>query len=222
VSVIYNWADEQSLISARKVLPENFPGADRFRILFAGNIGKAQSLDAVLDAATQLKEMSSTIMWIFLGGGVEVPRLKKEVELRKLDNVLFLPQVSMSEVGTFLASADALLVHLREDPLFEITIPSKTQAYLAIGKPLLMAVSGDAAALVEEAQAGVTARSEDVESIMTAARKLQSMTQEELGGLGENALRFYNERLSLAVGVSQFGEVFRELVERRTKHEERP
>lgn len=222
MSVIYNWADEQSLISASKALPENFPGADRFRILFAGNIGKAQSLDTLLDVATQLKEMSSTITWIFLGGGVEVPRLKKEAELRKLDNVLFLPQVSMSEVGTYLASADALLVHLREDPLFEITIPSKTQAYLAIGKPVLMALSGDAATLVLEAKAGVTARSEDVESILTAARRLQSMTQEELGGLSENALRFYKERLSLSVGVAQFGEVFRELVERKNKHEEQP
>ncbi len=75
----------------------------------------------------------------------------------------------MSEVGGMLEESDALLVHLRKDPLFETTIPSKTQAYMAIGKPILMAVNGDAALLVKKAGCGVIAESESAEAIAAAA-----------------------------------------------------
>ena len=71
-----------------------------------------------------------------------------------LTNVFFLSPVPPSQIGAYLSAADVLLVHLKEDPLFRITIPSKIQAYLAAGKPILSAVPGDASNLVTESQAG--------------------------------------------------------------------
>ena len=142
LTVVYNWAEEAALASPVGQVPAAFPAADRFRIVFAGNMGKAQALDTVLDAAALLQQRGSRVCWVMLGGGVEVGRLKAEAAKRQLANVVFLPAVPMAEVGTYLHAADALLVHLRKDPLFEITIPSKTQAYMTVGKPLLMAVWG--------------------------------------------------------------------------------
>jgi len=208
LTVIYNWADEQSLVSSVVSLPDHFPGADRFKILFAGNIGKAQSLDAVLDAVSSLKLEKSNITWIFLGGGVEVSRLKSEAEHRELDNVIFLPQVSMSEVGAYLDAADALLVHLRKDPLFQVTIPSKTQAYMAVGKPLLMAVEGDAAELVQKAEAGLIAIPEDSKSIARAALDLEAMSKKDRQIMASNGKMFYEQYLSLKVGAQSFGILF--------------
>ena len=208
IEVIYNWADESALLSPVGAVPTDFPEADRFRVVFAGNIGKAQALDAVLDAAAILQARSSRVSLVLLGGGVEVSRLKIRAIEMKLGNVVFLPPVPMSEVGTVLAAADVLLVHLRKDRLFEITVPSKTQAYMAVGKPLLMAVSGDAADLVRQAKCGLIAESENPQALVDTLDALAAMPSDELKTMSENARSFYSEALGLQIGVAKFAAVF--------------
>ena len=211
IELIYNWCAEDSLSAPTGVLPAAFPGNDTFNILFAGNMGKAQALDAVLEAAALLQVNAPAVRFVFVGGGVEVPRLKTFATDRALNNVVFLPQVPMSEVGALLAAADALLVHLKTDPLFTITIPSKTQAYMASGKPILMAVDGDAAKLIRESGGGRIAQSEDPASIAAAALSLMEATAEERTAMGERNYRFYEENMSLAVGMARFGTLFKRL-----------
>lgn len=211
IDVIYNWADESALMSPVGEVPAAFPGADRFKVVFAGNMGKAQALDAVLDAASILQARGSRASLVMLGGGVEVSRLKSRALEMRLGNVVFLPPVPMSEVGTVLAAADVLLVHLRKDPLFEITIPSKTQAYMAVGKPLLMAVNGDAADLVRQAMCGLAAASESPQALADAVNALAAMPADELKTMGKNASSFYREALGLQVGAAKFATVFESL-----------
>ncbi len=210
LSVIYNWADEDSLAKPLFCEPNEFPAADgQFRILFAGNIGKAQALDTVLQAALLLKNRQSKICWIMLGGGVELERLKAEATRQGLTNVVFLPRVPMSEVFLYLQAADALLVHLRKDPLFDITIPSKVQTYMKAGKPQLMAVDGDAADLVRWSDSGLVVSSENPELLACAAERLAAMSRQTLERMGQNAENFYQDKLSLAKGVSQFCYIFK-------------
>ncbi len=215
VGVIYNWADEAALAAPTGQLPAAFPAAGQFRILFAGNMGKAQALGAVLDAAALLQARDSRVCFVMLGGGVELGPLKDQAARRQLHNVVFLPAVPMAEVGAYLTAADALLVHLRKDPLFEITIPSKTQAYMTVGKPLLMAVDGDAADLVRQSGGGLVAESENAEGLARAAEQLAAMPSDALAAMGDKAQRFYREHLALAEGVRKFGDVFRRLAEKR-------
>jgi colanic acid biosynthesis glycosyl transferase WcaI len=209
IEVIYNWADESALLSHQGSLPEHFPDDDQFRIVFAGNMGKAQALDAVLDAAKILQMRGSRVCFVMLGGGVEVARLKERAQALVLDNVVFLPPVPMAVVGTVLSAADALLVHLRRDPLFEVTIPSKTQAYMAVGRPLLMAVTGDAADLVTQSSGGLIAESENPVDLADAAQRLAEMPSDKLEAMGRRARQFYKERLGMAVGAGRFGEIFK-------------
>lgn len=211
IEVIYNWCAEDSLVAPENMLPVTFPGPDKFRILFAGNMGKAQALDAVLGAAALLQVSAPRLIFVFLGGGVEVSRLQQEAADKSLSNVVFLPAVPMAEVGSYLEAADALLVHLKKDPLFTITIPSKTQAYMAVGKPILMAVEGDAADLIRESQCGWVAEPENPEAIAEAALSLMNSNQIERKLMAENSRKFYQEKLSLKVGVSRFGEIFKRL-----------
>lgn len=211
IDVIFNWADEASLSAPTGALPDSFPGPDRFRLMFAGNMGKAQALSTLLDAAVLLQARGSRISFVFVGGGVEVSGLQKRANDLGLLNVIFIPPVPMAEVGTLLAAADALLVHLRRDPLFTITIPSKTQAYMAVGKPLLMAVDGDAADLVRASGGGVVAPSEQAEAIAEAAQALSVLSPEALFEMGQRAQTYYRERLALDVGVARFGDIFRRL-----------
>lgn len=211
VEVIYNWADEAALGAPQGQLAAEFPGPGRFRILFAGNMGNAQALDTVLDAAALLQARGSRVSFVMLGGGVDVARLRARSAALGLPNVLFLAPVPMAEVGTLLNAADALLVHLRKDPLFTITIPSKTQAYMAAGRPLLMAVDGNAAALVRDSGGGVVAASEDPAALAAAAEQLAALAPERLQAMGEAARAYYRQHLSLAVGVARFAAIFRRL-----------
>ena len=212
LEVIYNWADEAALATPQGGVPKELAADGRaFYILFAGNMGKAQALDAVLDAARLLQERGSRVRWVMLGGGVEVPRLKQRAADMRLNNMVFLPPVPMTEVGAYLNAANALLVHLRKDPLFEITIPSKTQAYMAVGKSVLMAVDGDAADLVRQSSSGVVAESESPQALAEAAERMASLNAEELVAMGQRARAYYQQHLALQVGVKRFGEVFRRL-----------
>lgn len=211
IDVIYNWCAEDTVCAPSAMLPLGFPDASKFRILFAGNMGRAQSLDTVLEAAQLLQEKTSQLAFVFLGGGVEVSRLQELAKTKKLDNVFFLPAVPMAEVGAYLANADALLVHLKKDPLFSITIPSKTQAYMAAGKPILMAVDGDAADLVRDAGCGVVSESDNPRALADAVLTLMQTPVVERDRMAESGQVYYRKELCLRVGVERFGEHFKRL-----------
>ncbi|UQY34403.1 glycosyltransferase family 4 protein [Pseudomonas fulva] len=211
IDIIYNWCDENALAKVDVNISADFPGSESFRILFAGNIGKAQALESVIEAAQILKTRGENIIFVFLGGGLEVDNLKELAVRQQLYNVRFLPRVPMSEVGSYLNSADALLVHLKKDELFTITIPSKTQAYMAAGKPILMAVDGDAADLIRQSGCGQVAESENPQDIANAALALQSLSADERKSMAGKGSAYYKENLSLSVGTSHFGSIFRTL-----------
>lgn len=215
ISVIYNWCDEQALAidSAANVDTSYMDGY--FNVVFAGNIGKAQALEAVIRAAQIVWERNKTVRFVFVGAGVEVESLKALADQMGVQNLRFVPRVPMSEVGTILSRADVLLVHLKDDPLFTITIPSKTQAYLAVGKPILMGVRGDAADLVTKAQAGIAVSPENDAEIADAVLRFAALTVAERGQMAENATKFYQENLSLQSGGRKFAELFQQLMRRK-------
>lgn len=213
VEVIYNWADESAMSDAAGEVSPQFP-RDGFRVLFAGNMGAAQQLDVAIDAAEILASRGRDARFVFLGGGIDVGRLAKLALSKQLSNVTFLPAVPMSKVGAYLGHADALLVHLRQDPLFAITIPSKTQAYMAAGKPVLMGVAGDAAQLVERSGGGVSFMPGNPQAMADAIERLMTLSPEELGRMGERGRAFYRTELCLMTGVERFGNIFESLAAR--------
>lgn len=214
IEIIYNWADETAITSNQTASSRILLGPEGFRILFAGNMGKAQSLESVLVAAKLLQEKGSRIQFVFLGGGIQVASLKTTREKLGLQNVHFFPPVPMSEVGAYLKEADALLVHLRKDPLFEITIPSKTQAYMTVSKPILMAVGGDASDLINRSGGGVSVEPENPEAIAMGALQLEHMSAEKLKLMGDKAGRYYQDELSVGVGVLRFDCLFKKIINR--------
>ena len=209
IDVIYNWCDEESITNPIGVAPNDFNRSEKFSIVFAGNMGKAQALHAVLDAAEIVQKKASDISFVFIGGGVETENLKGLASVKRLRNVCFLQSIPMNEIGAVLRKADALMVHLKKDPLFTITIPSKTQAYMALGKPLLMAGQGDAANLVKMAECGVTAQPEEPESIADAALKLYSLSISDRNAMAERGKKYYESHLSLRVGIERFASIFK-------------
>jgi len=215
IDVIYNWADEgQLLLKGDPTVARELGMEDRFNVVYAGNIGKAQALEAVIRAAKILEDRHPQIQFILVGDGVETERLRQFTDDMGLGNVRFLPRRPMSEIGCVLGLAQVLLVHLRDSPLFESTIPSKTQAYLAMGKPILMAARGDAADLVLHSGGGIVCEPENPESMADGVRRLSELGPGALRRMGERGARFYAERLSLNTGTLRFIEVFRRLTYR--------
>ena len=213
IDVIYNWCDETVFNVDYEPGARLASSADKFSILFAGTMGTAQGLDSVLQAAQICLRTAPTVEFVFVGGGVDRPRLERMVEEMKLDNVRFKLRQPMQAMGGILAGADALLVHLKDDPLFRITIPSKTQAYMAAGKPVIMAVRGDAADLVKQSQSGVLCNPSDPQSIADAVKKLVDAGTEPLAAMGRNGRAFYEKVLSISIGVDAFDRVFKAAVE---------
>lgn len=199
--VIYNWASEEDVLktSEASALADWPRGPGIFTVLFAGNMGRAQGLGAVITAARILESRRPEVRFILMGGGVEVSALKSAAA--DLCNVTFLERRSREQAARYLLNADALLVHLEEMPLFEITIPSKVQTYLAAGIPIIMGVRGDAADLVLEAGAGVTCRPGDPESIAEAVCALASMSAADRTEMGARGRRFYDKYMSRDQGV---------------------
>jgi colanic acid biosynthesis glycosyl transferase WcaI len=215
IKVIYNWVDETMVKpiqkdsgSAAKLKMDG-----KFNIVFAGNIGKAQALEAVIAAANILKDEYPNLQFVFVGAGVEVENLKTKTSNAGLKNILFVPQQPLSEMGAILALADVLLVHLKDASLFRITIPSKIQAYMAAGRPILVGVRGDAADLVIGAKAGFSCLPENAESIADGVRKFLSMSRQELDTMGENGRTFYRQELALTVGTKQFAQVLESIIQ---------
>ena len=200
IRLIYNWCDEPALAKRAKAGSVDLSLLEgRFNVVFAGNMGKAQALEAVLDAAALMEQQARAVQFVFVGAGTEVEALRAKA--RNFRNVVFLPRMGVAEVGNVLDAADVLLVHLRDSPLFEITLPSKIQAYLFMGKPVLVAVRGDAADLVERAQAGVRASPEDPGSIAAAVTRLAVLPMEQRRAMGASGRRYYDEHLSLEAGT---------------------
>jgi colanic acid biosynthesis glycosyl transferase WcaI len=213
ITQIYNWAEEGVLRrDGQEDVPDAMKPDGKFRVLFAGNMGRAQGLDAVLDAAKIVAGKVQNVEFCFLGAGIELDRLKSRADTEAIGNVRFLPKVSIAESSRYLAAAGALLVHLTRDPLFEITIPSKIQAYMVAGRPIVMAVSGDAASLVESSGGGVLAQSEDPYSIAQAVMELATMKETSRQKMADNNRAFYLRELSLDAGVTAFSNLFTRLM----------
>lgn len=211
IEMIYNWCNEPAL-EAFEACPFTLPNNGKLNLIFAGNLGLAQGLPSIIDAAKIVMDKSLYVNIVFVGDGVAKQEALEKSESLDLNNVFFLPRVPMTQIGDILHKADMLLVHLNDEELFRITIPSRTQANLAIGKPIIMGVSGDAADLIEKSGSGVICIPNSPESLASAIENLVLKTEKERLEMGNKAKSFYYENLSLKKGVEQFISVFEEVI----------
>ena len=123
--------------------------------MYAGAIGEVQGLETLVSAANMLRARSDIHIAV-VGTGAALPKLKHLVTKLRLENITFFPARPLEEMGRVLNSADAQLICLRDLPLYRITPPSKIQATLAAGRPMIVSSGGDAGRVVEAAGAGAS------------------------------------------------------------------
>lgn len=168
-----------------------------FSVVFAGNLGVAQSLKTVIEAAEQLKETGEEIRFFLIGSGSQSDWLTAEVRRRGLGNVVLPGRFPSSAMPNVYAASSALLVSLRDEPIFSFTIPSKVQGYLAAGKPVIAAINGEGARIVIEAGAGVECAAGDSGALANAVSMLARLGADKRAKMGENGRRYAIENFSL-------------------------
>ena len=199
------FSPEPDLKGAKK--PEIYAD-DKFNIVFTGNLGDAQGLELMIEAAEELKGCG--IQWHLVGDGRAKARLEKMVkEYDVAEEVLFVGRVSEAEANRYVRFADCAYLSFKNNALFNMTLPAKLQTYLACGTPILAAAGGESARLVQEANCGL-ATPPELALLVKAAMQMKEMPEIEHQEMSNNARRYYEEKFTMGKLVSELEELLKE------------
>lgn len=197
IDFVPNWADEEAFrptTTSPQIRNELGP-LRPFTAMYAGNLGEMQNLDTVLDAASKLRDLHDLGI-VLVGDGVRKSDLQARSVRAGLDNVHFVDSQPFSRMSEVLAIGDVQLVTLKNLPLFQNTLPSKLQANLAAGRPIIGAIAGDAATVLDRSGAGITTTPGDANQLADAIRTMYAMPETELAARGQRARAYYLEHFS--------------------------
>lgn len=185
---VHQWADERVYPILEGLSPLWEPG---FTVLFAGNLGRAQGLESILEAASLTRHIPR-LQWVLMGDGALRPWLIKEVKRIGLEGKVMLPgRRPAEEIPTHYHRADILLVSLAKDPVFARTIPSKLQSYLAAGKAIIGAVEGEPARVILESGAGLVVKPSDPVALAEGVRQMANLSKQERERMAKMGKDYY-------------------------------
>lgn len=212
IRVIYNWAEERYVTprNAHDLAPYALPS--RFNFVYGGNFGLHQALGVAIEAAARAQRIEPSIQLVLVGDGLERPALERLSAERGGSAVRIMPAIHQKDIADVFAAADVLLVHLAALDFFEFTVPSKTQFYLASGKPILGGLVGEAAQLIEQAGAGIAVPPENIDTLADAMVRLARTDPAELAAMGARGRQFYVNNLSFRESIARTGAVVREVL----------
>ncbi len=172
-------------------------------MVFAGNIGAAQGFAAVLDAAVQTRDRKD-IHWVLVGDGRLAEWVRLEIQRRQLQDTVHMPgSFPLESMPALFTPADALLVTLKRDPIFAITIPAKIQSDLACGRPIIGMLDGEGAAVLLESGGALVSPAEDSSSLASNFIKLSNMSPSARQKMGESSRGYYLTHFDRTLLVSQ-------------------
>jgi colanic acid biosynthesis glycosyl transferase WcaI len=220
IDVLYNWTDEAEAqpVPRDESLAERLGMTGRFSIVYAGNLGTVQDLDTVLEAAKLLRPSEPSVQFLLVGGGTEEGRLRDRVEREGIPNVRFLAHCSRAEVAAIMGCGQVALVPLMDDPAFDVWIPGKTQACLAMGTPILLGIRGDAAELVTKAEAGLCYEPSSPQSLAEAVSRLVRMPEDELTAMGRSGREYYLKHLCFDKACARIAGTMGQMVSQSSEH----
>jgi colanic acid biosynthesis glycosyl transferase WcaI len=216
ISVAHHWVDTAVFDreSDRDVRSE-FGWADKFIVMFAGNLGMVQGLETVIEAAVLLRDRKD-IGFVFVGDGSDRTRLERLVTQNGLANVRFLGRHPQDEMPAFMSAAGALLVHLRRSQIADHAIPTKILSYMAAGRPIICATEGAASELVQAAAAGVTAPPDDPAALADAITHVASLPADVRSALGQHGREYLAAYFDKQAIIDEYERVLATLITSRS------
>jgi len=208
ISLVPNWADERRfrpVTPSADIVKELGPFRP-FTVMYAGAMGEVQALEVLINAAAILRGHRD-IGFILVGGGVSEPSLRAQASDAGLDNVRFLGHQPVERMAEVLSLGDAQIISLKDLPIFRTTLPSKIQATLAAGRPIIGALAGDAGALIRDSGAWLTATPGSAVELAEAILKAAAMPAEERQAWGDRGRRYYVDHLSQESGSAALNDL---------------
>jgi glycosyltransferase involved in cell wall biosynthesis len=170
--------------------------SEHFAVVFTGNIGKAQSVQTIIEAALLLRDQSDICIHL-IGSGSVSAWAADEITRLGLSNIVLTQRLPVTDMPIILSSASVLLATLSDDPVGMNTIPSKLQSYLAAGRPIIASMNGEGARIVRDASAGLSCPAEDSHHLAKSIIELRAITDEQRTQLGVNGRRYFLDNFEL-------------------------
>ena len=212
-----SWSDALFDFSQVEPAKEILRAEGVFSVMFAGNIGEAQDFPAILDAAELLKD-DHCIRWLILGDGRAFKWLRAEVARRGLAHCFFLlGRYPLDRMPSFYKHADALLVSLKDEPIFSMTIPGKLQSYLAAGIPVLAMLNGEGAEIVRGSGAGLSCPAGDGMALASVVKQMVAMDSVDRYEMSNRALAVSKQEFDRESLISRLLSWFDELSAHRSR-----
>lgn len=199
---IFNWADEDSARARGEYDVGALGFGGRFNFVFGGNLGRVQDLETVVRAAVLAAREVPDIQLTLVGDGVERQRLAALIADLGGAHAQLIGPVPRTQIGDIFAAADVLILPLIGDPLFEITIPSKAQFYMAMGRPILVCMRGEAADIITNGGAGLAVAPQDVAAVAAGMVRMACLSPEERAAMGRRARATYQAEFSYASAMA--------------------
>ena len=161
-------------------------------LLLTGNLGEAQGIPLIIDAANHLKNKYPGLRWILVGEG----RSRKEMEQSAIEKglgeiVLFPGRFPATYIPALIARADATLLTLKKEPIFAITVPNRLQSYMACGKPILGSIDGEAASIITTSNSGLVAPAGDLQQFIAIIERFMQTPSADKEKWGANARSYF-------------------------------
>lgn len=171
-----------------------------FCVVFAGNLGTAQALETLVQAAVHLRD-DPQIRLVLVGSGSRLAWLKAQKQAHSLDNLVLPGRFPMEVMPQIFERSSALLVSLNDEEVFAQTIPSKIQAYLAAGRPIIVCMNGEGARVVDDARAGLTSPAEQVLPLVANIRCMKALSGDERAAMGKSGRAYFEENFEMRAQV---------------------
>lgn len=178
-------------------LPDGYE-ANHINLTFAGNVGAAQSVKTIVQAASLLQAKSNIIFHV-IGSGSELEHCKELAEGLNLSNIIFHGRKPLGQMPAYYQASDAMLATFSSTPILAYTLPRKIQSYMAAGRPVIGAVTGEAKKVIEEAKCGFCCETEDYKGLAEACDAFGKLSAQKRSQLGESAKAYYEKHFSRQV-----------------------
>jgi glycosyltransferase involved in cell wall biosynthesis len=188
--IIYfpNWAEDVFTVETIKnySIPNLLFGHN---IMFAGNIGESQDFISILEVIKATQNLK--VNWIIVGDGRKFSWLKREVEKNKLQNVHLLGRYPLEQMPNFFSIANSMLVSLKDEPVFSLTVPAKIQAYMASSKVVLGMLNGEGKELINSSGCGFAVNAGDYEGLTTIIKELITLDPSRINEMELKSKEYY-------------------------------
>jgi glycosyltransferase involved in cell wall biosynthesis len=204
IELLPNWCDESSFrpVSRDSELARRFGISRPFTVMYAGSLGEVQGISVLVEAARLLRDRRD-VGFAIVGDGITKEALRRRAQELELDNIAWVPSQPMQQMSQILALGDMQVISLIDHPLFRITLPSKVQATLAAGRPIICAAAGDAATVVRDAAAGLVVPPENATALASAIVQAHDAGVDQRKQWSEAGRRYYLDHLSESHALSK-------------------